>query len=896
QAVLENDARHGWDLPNDTSRLQIQTIDSLCAMLTRHMPVISRLGGSPRVIENPAELYHLAARQTISDLAEGSQTEKDLFRRVALHFDNDLNRLESQMARMLEKREQWRSFKKQAHESEDVQAFCDLLCHAEAALKDVFREAGEVDFTEITRAAIDALGTPEAPSDLLFWLDYRIEHLLVDEFQDTSVSQYALIKALTEQWSEGDNRTVFLVGDPMQSIYRFREAEVGFFLNCWKESRLGSVRLTGLRLVSNFRSTPEIVDWAQKTFAPIMNEDDPLHGGVKLRHAQATRPETGMEPRLIPFVDDKGEQEARQVAQLAKDALKHGDAAILVRSRNHLSAILPALRTADIRYEAIEIDQLRQEQHILDLISLTRAILHVGDRLSWLACLRAPWCGLTLADLSSLAEHEPGRTIFELLSTAEKIYGLSVDGRIRALRVQEILESAMSAIGRMPLRDLVERTWIALGGPSALREASHREDAQTYFDLLEEFEQGGIIRDFSLLNERLEFLFAKPVTGADCVKVMTIHGAKGLEFDTVIVPQLGRRAKPSERELLLWTEQVDEHGRATLLVAAQPQKAAEDQKYKYVCDEVKKKEQHELKRLFYVAVTRAKNRLYLLGNAGTKNNGTEVADVADGTMLKFIWPGVKPQFEKELSRKRREWHQASLFSEAESEPFNIVRRLPSAWEAPKLERSVRWQPELRRAVASTKKISFDWVSDTSRHIGTVVHDLLKRVAREGLASWTEARLSAIGPLVSSELLRLGVAASEGTFATQKVLRALSTTILSDRGRWILASHPVSHSEWAIGGRVGDKLISGTVDRAFRDADGPLWVIDYKTSEHEGADLEEFLNKEEERYRAQLDNYAALLARLTTGPISLGLYFPLLDAWREWRFAEETVAPATYTGV
>ena len=66
-------------------------------------------------------------------------------------------------------------------------------------------------------------------------LDYRIEHLLVDEFQDTSRAQYELLDALTGQWSDGDGRTLFLVGDPMQSILRFREAEVGLFLRCWAD-------------------------------------------------------------------------------------------------------------------------------------------------------------------------------------------------------------------------------------------------------------------------------------------------------------------------------------------------------------------------------------------------------------------------------------------------------------------------------------------------------------------------------------------------------------------------------------------------------------------------------------------------------------------------------------
>ncbi len=542
RAVLARDAELGWNLKTSTSRLQIQTIDALCAMLSRQMPIVSRLGGSQRVVEHAEDLYRLAARETIRELGEGNTDGRALFRRVSLHFDNDLGRLERQVASMLERREQWRVFKNSAHPS-NVQDFCDLLCHAEEVLRRVFLKAGRVDFTEVARAAIEALGTPDAPSDLLYWLDYRIEHLLVDEFQDTSRTQYELLKALTEQWSDGDGRTLFVVGDPMQSIYRFREAEVSLFLQCWHSERLGSVHLTPLRLTANFRSTPDIVDWVQQTFRPLMcAADDIAHGGVQLRPAEAARTGTHSVPELIAFVGDQGTEEADEVVGLIQKAESPGDVAVLVRSRSHLVSILPALRKADIPYEAIEIDQLREEQHVLDLISLTRAVLHPADRLSWLACLRAPWCGLTLADLSALAEFESRRTLLDLLSDPDRLTMLSPEGRSRALRVQDLLAQAVANIGRLTLRELVERTWFALGGPATLSEEAHLQDAGTYFDLLEQFDQGGTIRDFTLLNERLEFLFARPQTGPECVKIMTIHNAKGLEFDTRDPAEVRRRS------------------------------------------------------------------------------------------------------------------------------------------------------------------------------------------------------------------------------------------------------------------------------------------------------------------------------------------------------------------
>jgi ATP-dependent exoDNAse (exonuclease V) beta subunit len=893
RTALKRDRELKWNLLDHPSRLHIETIDALCAMLTRQMPVVSRFGGIAEVVETATELYHLAARRALSHIAAGEEKTAALFRRVALHFDNDISRVEDQVARMLERRDQWRNLSSDAH-PQLVHDFCQLLDFAETKLADVFRERRQVDFTEVTRAAIRALGTPDRPSDLLYSLDYRIEHLLVDEFQDTSRAQHALLKALTEQWSEGDDHTLFLVGDPLQSIYGFREADVSLFLQCWNEKQLGSVRLTPIRLTTNFRSTAEIVNWTGKIFEPIMSIDDPAHGGVKFRPSYASRRNSRLEPQVIPFIDDNGQEEASKVVKLVKDALPRGQVAILVRSRTHVACILPALRAASITYEAVEIDQLEQEQHILDLISITRAVLHLGDRLSWLACLRAPWCGLTLPDLSLLAENEPDRTILDLLSDPQKIAALSPDGRGRAVRVQEILFHAVSNVGRYPLRDLVEHTWIRLGGAAILKQPNHLEDADTFFSLLEAFEEGGIIRDFSLLNEHLESLFAKPATGADRVQVLTIHKAKGLEFDTVILPQLGAGTRRSERDLLVWTERVEANGNKSLVIAAQPQRGADDSAYEAVRTELKLREEHELKRLFYVAATRAKNELYLLGNAKANKDRTQCHKAASNTFLGLIWGSVEHLFTSELRRKVP--MQANLFTTQDEAPKTLLYRLPATWRAPQLDRSVQWHPELRRATASARKVTYEWVSDTSRHVGTVVHELLKRAAREGTAAWHSGRLTALSPVIKSELLRLGVPRSEEPEASARVSLALNNTLASSRGQWILDSHAEAQSEWPLGGRLQDKLISGTVDRVFRDEQGLLWIVDFKVSEHKGGLLNTFLNEEQRRYQAQLDNYAALMSRLAKGPIWLGLYFPLLDAWREWRFEEGAALPANYTSL
>ena len=355
------------------------------------------------------------------------------------------------------------------------------------------------------------------------------------------------------------------------------------------------------------------------------------------------------------------------------------------------------MRSAGIAYQAIEIDQLAGEQHVLDVISLARAISHTGDRVSWLACLRAPWCGLTLADLATLAEGQSTQTILDLLCDPERIARLSSEGRARAIRTAEILHDAVDHFGRLPLRKLVENTWCALGGAAVLQEANQHADVDIILDLLEDLEEGGVIRDFSLLGPRLEFLYAKPSTEENRVQIMTIHSAKGLEFDTVIVPQLQKETRTSERELLVWTEETGADGSLVLSIAAQPAKGESDALYKGICEEIDKKELHELGRLFYVACTRARNELVLLASIRTKKNGAECGKPSGTTFLGLIWNSVEEQFQEKL--RSRVPVQQLLLPLKDDTPRTILARLPADWQPPRLDAPVQEQPLLRRAAA-----------------------------------------------------------------------------------------------------------------------------------------------------------------------------------------------------
>jgi hypothetical protein len=180
------------------------------------------------------------------------------------------------------------------------------------------------------------------------------------------------------------------------------------------------------------------------------------------------------------------------------------------------------------------------------------------------------------------------------------------------------------------------------------------------------------------------------------------------------------------------------------------------------------------------------------------------------------------------------------------------------------------------------QVTFDWAGETVRHVGTVVHRMLRRIASEGAAYWTPAWVREQRPLYRVALAGLGVSPADLDIAAAEVERALLLTLADERGRWILdRTHSELASELPVTGVVDGAIVSGVIDRTFIDARGTRWIIDFKTSTHQGGDREAFLDNERERYRRQMERYALLLGRANGHPVRLGLYFPLLGGWREW---------------
>ena len=790
---------------------------------------------------------------------------------------------------------------------EALGAMTRLAPRATAELWRVFALHGKCDFTEIAQAASRALGI-DAPTDLALALDYRVRHLLVDEFQDTSFAQFELLEKLTAGWAGGDGRTLFLVGDPMQSIYRFREAEVGLFLKARRQG-IGAVALEPLALSVNFRSQADIVDWVNRAFVHVMPQaEDIAAGAVPYTRCEPAHPpiERGVAVHALFNGDDDGE--ARKVVQLARAARGEGTTAILVRNRNHLEHIVPRLRRAGLRFRAIEIERLRHRQVVQDLLALARALSHAADRAAWLALLRSPCCGLTLADLHALAAEKVENSleenaygsriagdigidtgtntgaaegaVWELMHQQARLARLSSEGRARLERARDVLALALLERGRGSFRARVEGAWLALGGPACVEDATDLEDAEIFLDHLEESEQAGELADAAQFETGIEKLFAMPdlEAGEGDPQIMTIHKAKGLEFDTVVVAGLGRKGRADEHKLFSWIERpAGALGRGSELLLAPMSETGEDSDpiYRYIGRLDEQKRAFEEGRLLYVAATRARKHLHLIGDVGAleKDGDLVLKSPSKGSLLERLWPAVAGDFAGAAA--------VSVAGEGEGGIAPIdqtLRRLSSSWTLPAPPQPARWSPSDESAPEG-EDIEFSWVGEALRHAGSVVHRWLQRIAEEGLGEWNRVRIESLRGLFRRELEARGVAPGELERAVARVAAALANSVEDERGRWLLKTREGARSELRLAALLEGRAAHLVIDRVFTDEAGHLWIVDYKTSSHEGADVQAFLERERERYAAQLERYARALGAGENA--RLGLYFPLVSGWREW---------------
>jgi len=603
--------------------------------------------------------------------------------------------------------------------------------------------------------------------------------------------------------------------------------------------------------------------------------------------------------------------------------------AVLGRARSHLWAVIEEFKKdygdGPLLYRAIDLDPLDQMPEVLDALALTRTLLHPSDRVAWLAVLHAPWCGLGLADLLALTgegqEANPDATIAQLAE--ERRTFVSQQGQALLDRAWPLLETAVRTRDRTSLAIHVERTWRSLGGDVALS-ADRRNNVQRYLQVLREVEKEADRVDLGLLKRRLNRLYAEPasssiIDGKLPVELLTIHKAKGLEWDLVLVPGLERGGGQSHSVLLNWLEfdgSANDETSANVVLAPIGQKGTQKDKLGSWLTGIRaKREAAENKRVFYVAATRASEELHLFGAATLSTKGGIVWPRHD-SLLRASWPAAAPYFEELLAVETPTIEQQlidSLRDTGDEElalaaAADIVENEFAKARTPTIERlPLSFDPSARFREANKQRLPYPSASAlhlTSgfdrpegsfavRAFGNVVHRYLQLLAARlergatcdellaELPSW-ESRLATS---LRGEGLPPPVVAREAVRAQ----RALALTLGDPVGRWILSPQALAASEQAL--TVASLGARGRrVDRTFLAGPQPLsigeshiWIVDFKTTLQGPRSGEEFEATEIAKYKPQLEAYAELRRSIPDGdmPIHLGLFYPLLPRLLHW---------------
>lgn len=723
---------------------------------------------------------------------------------------------------------------------ETLQALLTLLPLLAAHLELQFNEDNTVDFTAIANQAVTALKHEDTPTELSLYLDNTIQHLLIDEFQDTSMQQFELISRLVEGFEPNDGRTLFVVGDPMQSIYRFRGAEVGLFLRAQQEG-IGPVQLNPLYLTTNFRSNETLVHWLNQQFLSIFPKHDDLESGAVSFH-KAIPVKTAQEhDGVYAYSTNNPPEEAEAIiAQIKQELLTHptDTIAILVRSRKQLTHITRALRAHQLPYQGVDIDLIATLPHIQDIWSLTQALLFPANRLAWLAFLRSPWCGLSLSDIHCLANINKHRSIPFALTQKNCLSALSEEGHYRIQFITHVLSHAQKQRQHTSLVPWIMQTINALHLPAVLN-AKEQADLEQYWTLLEQYERDGLLDTLTLFKAELNALYSKQMV-ASPLQIMTIHKAKGLEFDCVILPGLNSRAAPADRPLLRLMKIPTQHQEELMLVS--PIKATHHERcplYDFIGRLDQEKNQYEIQRLFYVATTRAKKRLYLFDHSATPTKGT-----FRSLLNAQQFTPIEPQFTEK--------------TQDETLPTTVHLPLSYYTNIPTIE-----------SFNFNAPVSLS--ESTARIIGVIVHELLQVICTHHPATKDEVPWT----LMTRALKQSGLNDIPGL--AEQIKTMISGLFDTPQGQWIIREHLHEKNEYALLVQTDNNMTTRIIDRTFVD-NGICWIIDFKTGH------EDFLKDIE--HKAQVNGYALLMSHQSQRPIRCGLYYLTTHHWVEWEWAEE----------
>ena len=753
----------------------------------------------------------------------------------------------------------------------------DVYDEVQRVYQDRKRQAGQLDFDDLQIKVRDLL---HAERSIREQLTERYPYIMVDEYQDTDQLQYEILKPLISNYKRGN---LFIVGDQNQSIYRFRGADVRVFDQtqqditdyqsalvedfAWERQILetgASEKRGNLRLPENFRLLRNLIGFVNLVFESLMKgrnefevKYDPLIqgrttdslGGVELllssREAAAGESEPSADENELIVARIRhlvGTGETVWKADGAGEkprSIQYGDIALLIRSRTRLPEIESALLEAGIPYKITGGIGFYQRQEIYDIGNYLQFLTNTDNDVALAGILRAPFFGLSDVELYEIAQQSSQELFWAKLQDYAKQTDQPSTSPI-GYAVQ-ILRNHLEICHRIPPSEFIRKIVNDTGMVGVLSVGQSGEQRwANYEKLLEiarEFERSGVtdLHDFlGRLNELIEEEEregqATTQLTADAVEIMTIHAAKGLEFPVVILPNLGRRATRPDQQPL-----IDDQ----LGIGFNP--ANPDKNYtesapgatRLMRERVTNKRVAEEQRLFYVATTRARDRLILSGTLDEKGEAREWLDWLFDALEISEMPS-----ESELLYPTT--IQMLSGEEETTIPFNLPIRI----------------------IKSPNELDYDEVEAPTPSPSTefpAVHiDPLIPSSVGAIASVTELTTYAHCPTRFYLQHQIQVPPSEPqSEEAAEAIREDANRFLDSRvGKTALNAGEV-YRERHIYAEIDSHIVEGTADRLFKDSRGLWQVINY---ERDRIDWEK-IGDPTNYYRSQIELYALLVHRL-----------------------------------
>lgn len=738
----------------------------------------------------------------------------------------------------------------------------------------LFKERKIIDFIEINQIACSILGEAENPSELALNLDYKIQHLLIDEFQDTSLQQFELIQKLTAGWQYDDGRTIFLVGDPMQSIYRFRQAEVNLFVHICQHG-MPNLQIQHIKLCSNFRSQKNIVSWINKVFRNCMPQyNDKLLGLTNYNTTNEILPEQqNYNPEINIFANEQ-EHYSHVIQKIAeiKNKFPEDSIAILVRNRSNLNSLFKLIHQYNLAIEAIDIQPLASRSFTQDILILTTCLINVHHKNSWIALLRAPWCGLSLTELEEFSLLPKDVAIWQALNQNEFLQKFTADTKNRLKILLHTMQLAINIIDRLPLHKIVYYCWCLLGGPLLLNSDHELQDVYKIIAIIEKMENQHKHIFITEIWQRIQHLYSHYRIGNDKnpIQIMTIHRAKGLAFDHVFVLNVTQSSKNDPYHLLqilqLPNYQAYNQYKNNILLASviTKNKKLSAQLFIFLHKLNALKQNAEVMRLLYVAATRSRKNLQLSGVIPYQTQKNNWYPVNKNSLIAGIYEFVKDEINFHIPQSSLENNEYDQKQNCKSRKLKILQ----------LNNKNKVFYDIKQKI--TKKSTnnpqkYPLLDNSNNILGTICHLIMRNLCIYGedyLQRLQNKRY--IYNLLAN--MNLSLTAIQHTLPK---IELLSHNLATDkRAKWLCQTHSELNEYEQEYQYINDsnEIKTIIIDRLFID-NNTLWLIDYKTSM-------KYSTITLSNQKKQLQKYVKVIQKKYPYKIRTALYFPLIPTWKE----------------